>query len=194
MGRPPIGKLAMTDAERQRRRRERLKSKPASKPEPPRPTAPQPDVRSQREHALQQALATMTRERDQLRREVEALRASPPEPQWMRNQLRDLRSNNAKLRKEVAELTALTKLPPEIHKRYLASCRRWRAKKQAELNLQRRALEERERTVGARTGAIPNKLWRDLMLCLHPDRSASNVVLGRAFDEMRKRESVLRQK
>ena len=95
MGRPPIGKHAMTDAERQRRRRERLKSKPASKPEPPRPTAPQPDARSQREDALQQALATMTRERDHLRREVEALRASPPEPQWMENQLRGSTSDKA---------------------------------------------------------------------------------------------------
>ena len=112
-------------------------------------------------------------------------------PPWMKIQLRNARSDIAELRREVAELTALTRLPDEVHKRYRASCTRWRAKKQAELNAQWRSLEERERGVDARTGIIPEPLWRDLMLALHPDNAASDKVRARAFDGLRQRQHVL---
>jgi hypothetical protein len=143
--------------------------------------------------AADKRFSEVAAEAAKLKREVETL--SKDGPPWMKSQLASQKQDNAQLRREVAELTALAKLPADQHKRYLASCRRWRAKKQVELNARRRSLEERERTVSERTGAIPVKLWRDLMLCLHPDgrKSTSDKVLARTFDEMRQRESVLRR-
>jgi hypothetical protein len=49
-----------------------------------------------------------------------------------------------------------------------------------------RYIRERGRQANARSGAIPDKLWADPMLCLHSDRSASDAVLARTFDEMRR--------
>jgi hypothetical protein len=197
----------------QRRRREKLKNKPAdaSKPAPappphqeaqPKAAATAKDAKAMERLQARLAMAEAmlktahrsfsekATEAAKLRKEVEAL--TKDGPQWARNQLAILRQDNAALRREIDELTALAKLPADQHKRYLESCRRWRAKKQAELNAEWRSIKERERTVGERTGAIPAALWRDLLLCLHPDRSASDKVLARTFDEMRKREGVLR--
>jgi hypothetical protein len=171
MGRQPVGKRAMTAAERQRRRRERLaasKAKPASKPEPPRPApaAPSADRKaSTRERLLEHGLRNLKTERDLLR-------------------------------KEIAALQGLLKLPPDVDKRYRAFLRRARARDRAVLKYRvaevERLVKEQDRLAKARSGAIPDRLWRDLMLCLHPDRSVSDAVLAGAFDEMRKREGVLR--
>ena len=142
------------------------------------------DARKRRSEALT--------ENEELKNRIKTL--TDHGPQWARNQLMHLKSDNAHLRREVAELTAMTKLPPDLHKRFLASCRRWRAKKQAELNLQRRSLEERERTVGARTGTFDDRLWADLMKCLHTDGRPSKETLERAFIGLKEREEVLRAK
>ena len=58
-GRPPIGKRAMTDAERQRRRRERLKQPTAAAA--PKPAAKQPQATT-REAALATALESAKQE------------------------------------------------------------------------------------------------------------------------------------
>ena len=87
----------------------------------------------------------------------------------------------------------LLKLPPDVDKRYRAFLRRARAKDRAYLKHYRagidKLLSDERDAARRRSGAIPDRLWRDLMLCLHPDRSASAAVLARTFDEMRKRES-----
>jgi|SRR5262245_36846853 len=64
----------------------------------------------------------------------------------------------------------------------------------ARLRKEIEALTKREHAPDARSGAIPDGLWRDLMLCLHPDRSVTDKVLARTFNEMRQRESVLRSR
>ena len=171
MGRPPIGKQAMTAAERQRRRRAKSKSEPVSgapkRPPPvaagvaagppPKAAAPAP-AKDHKAMERLQATLEMTKtmweadrrrfseavtENARLKAEIKTL--TEHGPPWMKIQLRNARSDIAELRREVAELTALTRLPDEVHKRYRASCTRWRAKKQAELNSQWRSLEERER-------------------------------------------------
>ena len=117
MGRPPIGKHAMTAAERQRRRRERLaagKTKPASKPEPSRPAPAPPSAdrkASTRARLLEQGLATLKRE-------------------------------CAQQCKEIAALQVLLKLPPDVDKRYRAFLRRARAKDRAYLKHYRAGIDK----------------------------------------------------
>jgi hypothetical protein len=72
MGRPPIGKSAMTAAERQRRHRAGL----GKKPEPQQAEAgPRPEDRTSQETALKRALATANEECARLRKENERLTA-----------------------------------------------------------------------------------------------------------------------
>jgi hypothetical protein len=84
MGRPPIGKVAMTDAERQRRRRERLAAKPDTPPfrDKPHVTKPspathrQPNPEPQAEPAivaqLKARIAELEQERDRYRHMAES--------------------------------------------------------------------------------------------------------------------------
>jgi hypothetical protein len=92
------------------------------------------------------------------------------------------------------DVKALSQMPTEIVPRYRAFLRHARAKDRALLKLYMRNHDRHVEENRARSGAILDRLWADIMLCLHTDRSVSDKVLARTFDEMRKREKVLRAK
>ena len=129
-------------------------------------------------------------ENAKLKAEVDRL--SKEGPPWMKNQLSELRGANYKLRQELTEATTLAKLSPDQHKRYLAWCRRYRRRMRAEVDKSWGRLRELERTVGARTGMIPDPLWRDIVKCLQG--TPSDETRNRAFIGMKDREKLLRDR
>lgn len=115
MGRPPIGKAAMTDAERQRRRRERLAAEHATQPrEPSAPCAActEKDDEIERLHRCAAAAETEAATLKRRLEEAQARPAAPSEGAGTRKLLEDLKratSEIAKLKKQLADAQAVIK-------------------------------------------------------------------------------------
>jgi hypothetical protein len=176
MGRPPIGKARMTNAEKQRRYREKLHEAAKASPK-----AAEANTRS--------GSAAKAREIARLKAELEAMRnakrAAEPEID-----LATL-SMNARQKFDAAIRQYRRKLDLEFAARVSEEVKRVLDQWLPEYH---EKLAEAERILNSYQGIMPRVQFRKILACLHPDRSMSDQKLNEAFNIVEKLEAVLVKK
>src|SRR5262245_41627533 len=122
MGRPPIGKVAMTSTERSRRYRAGLAAKPAPATKPAEPaTKPGPDRRDEKIAALERQLAQAHKRIAELERRGEGQltrghRDSGQTGAAVFSEVGKLRAENAKLKSDIIKLKIMLQEEPDVAK------------------------------------------------------------------------------
>jgi hypothetical protein len=186
MGRPPIGKVAMTEAEKKRRQRAGLAGKRVQPDGKPTVVKADPQIFQERDRRI----AALVKERDALVKERDHLK-----------QQAERRQADEQIDPATLSMSAQQKL--EAFKRKLTKEKDWEVKQRVEAEVKvhidewlprmKERIDHAEAIINRHKGLIPRATYRQILSCLHPDsrNSTSDEKLARAFNAFEQLERVL---